>query len=78
MNRKKINRDFHGYPLHEAIAEVERIISDVRMQQTQATAEFVTGHGVIQRNILSLLESYKLSDASISMSNSGVIKVTIE
>jgi len=72
-----IKRDFHGYKLEDAVDAVHAIVGDVRTAGRTESAEFVTGHGVIQKELISLCEQYGLT-ANVSWSNSGVINVVIE
>jgi len=72
-----IKRDFHGYKLEDAIRAVDVIIGECRTKGLCTGAEFVTGHGVIQKELLALCEQYGL-DARVSWTNTGVINVTIE
>lgn len=72
-----IKRDFHGFKLEDALREVDIIIGAVRIQGQTESAEFITGHGVIQKELLALCEQHGL-ESSISWTNSGVITVTIE
>ena len=72
-----IKRDFHGVRYEEAMRTVDDIISEVRIAGKTESAEFITGHGVIQRELICLCEQYGL-DARVSWTNSGVINVTIE
>lgn len=72
-----ITQDFHGWTVEEALAEVHRVVGDVRMEETACTAEFITGHGVIQNAIMDELVLMGLSP-SIQLSNSGVVTVVIE
>ena len=73
-----MKRDYHGWRLDEAVADVERLIGEVRVNRAIVSSEFITGHGAIQKALLKLFEQYDLLDAKISLTNSGVIKVTIE
>ena len=72
-----IKRDFHGYELEDALDAVHFIIGDVRSAGRTESAEFITGHGVIQKELLALCKQYGLT-ANVSWSNTGVINVTIE
>ena len=72
-----IKRDFHGYDLEDALDAVHFIIGDVRSAGRTESAEFITGHGVIQKELLALCKQYGLT-ANVSWSNTGVINVTIE
>jgi hypothetical protein len=72
-----IKRDFHGYKVEEAVRAVEDIIGQQRIKNTVTKAEFITGHGVIQKELLALCEEYGL-EAHVSWANTGVICVTIE
>jgi len=74
-----IKEDFHGWKLEDAKQTVEQIISNVRMVGGEiVNAEFITGHGVIQTELLILLRNKYNLDARVSWSNSGVITVSIE
>lgn len=72
-----IKRDFHGYKLEDAKRAVEDIIGQCRINSGYTKAEFITGHGVIQQELLALCEDYGL-EAHVDWANSGVINVTIE
>lgn len=72
-----INRDFHGYKLEDAKCAVEDIISQCRLNHRYTKAEFITGHGIIQKELLALCEQYGL-EAHVNWANSGVINVIIE
>ncbi len=72
-----IKRDYHGYKLADALREVEVIIGEVRTAGNTQSAEFITGHGVIQEGVIAVCKQYGL-DARVSWTNSGVITLTIE
>jgi len=72
MLEKVIKRDFHGYKLEDAINAVHAIIGEIRTEGRVQPAEFITGHGVIQKELLALCEQYNL-EARVSWTNSGVI-----
>ena len=72
-----IRKDYHGYKLEEALRDFEDIIGQCRVKNAYTKAEVVTGHGVIQKEILALCEEYGL-EAHVSWANTGVICVTIE
>jgi len=72
-----IKRDFHGYKLEVALREVEVIIGEVRQRGGIENAEFITGHGIIQKELFNLCKSYGL-DTDINWVNAGVVDVTIE
>ena len=72
-----IKRDFHGYKLEDALRAAEDIIGQQRINNAVTKAEFITGHGIIQEELLALCKEYGL-EAHISWANSGVICVTIE
>ena len=72
-----IKRDFHGYKVEDATRAVEDIIGQCRIKQAHTRAEFITGHGIIQEELLALCEQYGL-DAHVDWANSGVIIVIIE
>ena len=72
-----IKRDFHGYKLEDAKRAVEDIIGQCRLKNAYTKAEFITGHGVIQKELLALCEEYGL-EAHVDWANSGVINVIIE
>ena len=72
-----IKRDFHGYKVEDAKRAVEDIIGQCRLSNGFTIAEFITGHGVIQKELLALCEEYGL-EAHVSWANTGVISVLIE
>lgn len=72
-----IKRDFHGVRYEEAMRTVDDIIAEVRIAGKTESAEFITGHGVIQRELICLCEQYGL-EASVSWHNTGVVTVIIE
>lgn len=72
-----IKKDFHGYEVEDAKRAVEDIIGQVRISDRVQNFYFITGHGVIQKELLALMEQYGLH-AQVSWSNSGVITGTIE
>ena len=74
---KMITADYHGWTVEEALTNVDRIVDRVRMEGKQIEAKFITGHGQIQREILSSLKHYGL-EPTIQLSNSGVVLVVIE
>lgn len=72
-----ITRDYHHYRLEEALADAEHVIGQVRMDNRQEQAEFVTGFGVIRQELFDLLERYSL-EPTYKLNNAGTIIVTIE
>jgi len=72
-----IRRDFHGWKLEDAVDEVHTIVGKVRLEGGTQHVSFVTGHGVIQKELLALFEQYGLT-ARVSWTNTGVITGTIE
>ena len=71
-----IKIDFHGKPLEDALLEVEKLIDGVRLNKKTEEAEFITGHGVIKKEIVKLLEGYEI-EYEIGF-NQGIIKAVIE
>jgi len=72
-----IERDFHGYKMHDAIHEVEMIIGDIRKRNVTETVRFITGIGIIQISISELLNSYHIG-FTYQLGNQGVLIATIE
>ncbi|KKM08141.1 hypothetical protein LCGC14_1726880 [marine sediment metagenome] len=72
-----ITKDYHGYPLNDAIDDLNRIIGEVRMSSRTEYAEFITGFGVIRAALHSTLKVHGL-DPSYKIGNEGIIVVTIE
>ena len=72
-----ITKDYHGYYLDEALADVERVIGRVRVAGKVEQAEFITGFGVIRTEIFNLLERYSL-EPTHKIGNEGTIIVIIE
>lgn len=71
------NRDFHGWTLDDAVQEVHNIVGEIRMKNSQANVEFITGHGIIREEIMTVLEAYDIP-AQIQWGNSGVIVALID
>jgi len=72
-----ISKDYHGYPLNDAIDDLNRIIGEVRMSRKREYAEFITGFGVIRAAFFSLLKAHGLNP-SYKIGNEGIIVVVIE
>jgi len=72
-----IKKDYHGYILKDALHDVELIIGEIRNKNISDEAEFITGHGIIKKELTNLLRDYNL-DPRIQLGNSGVIVVHIE
>lgn len=69
--------DYHGWKLEPALRDVEGLVSSIRLNGQTQQAELITGHGIIQQEVINLLESYSLKP-SIQLGNSGVVMVEIE
>lgn len=73
-----IKRDYHGFTVESALADLSYTISLVRQNRKIEDAEFITGHGIIAERIMNALRyTYKLTP-SIQIGNSGVIICIIE
>lgn len=72
-----IYRDYHHHRIDEALSDAEHVISQVRLQGNEEQAEFVTGFGVIRKELFELLERYSLQPA-YKLNNQGAIIVIIE
>jgi len=72
-----IQRDYHGWKLHDALFDVERHISVIREKRDCKDLELITGHGVIQHETVALLKRYGLNP-TIQLGNSGVVICTVE
>ena len=72
-----IKRDYHGYKLDEALNDFECIVNQVRMCGESEELTIVTGHGVIQKEIMSLCEKLRIH-ATVSWTNSGAINMFID
>ena len=72
-----ISKDYHGYPLKDAIDDLERVIGDVRLSGRSEHAEFITGYGIIRAAFHSILKVHGL-DPAYKLGNEGIIVVTIE
>ena len=69
--------DYHGWKTEAALQDLESVIGSIRKLRQTQQAEFITGHGIIQDEVLKLLKSYSL-EPSIQLGNAGVVVVTIE
>lgn len=72
-----IRRDFHGLKLDQALSEVHRFVTQIRLQKKTEELQLIVGHGIIRDKVLELLTEYNL-DPSIQLGNSGVIICTLE
>lgn len=68
--------DFHNWRHDDAIEEVHKIIGQVRLAGKTESIEFITGHGSIRNELLSVLEKYGL-EPTIKIGNSGAIIVNV-
>lgn len=69
--------DYHHFLLADALAHAERLIFVVRSERRTEDIHFITGHGVIQTELMGLLKMFGLCP-SIQLGNSGVVICTIE
>ena len=69
--------DYHHFALADALSNAERLVFVTRTKRQVIDAEFITGHGVIQTELMNLLKTLGLSP-SIQLGNSGVVVCTIE
>lgn len=69
--------DYHHFLLADALAHAERFIYVVRSEHRTEDIHFITGHGIIQLELMSLLRAFGLCP-SIQLGNSGVVICTIE
>jgi hypothetical protein len=72
-----INRDYHHHRLDEALADAERLIGSIRINNKAEQTRFITGFGVIRTELFNLLENYGL-EPTYELSNPGAILVVIE
>lgn len=72
-----ITRDYHNFTLLNALIDAERVISDIRLKQKTLDVEFITGHGIIQTELMKLLVSVGLNP-SYKLGNDGCIICIIE
>jgi len=68
--------DFHNWRHADAINEVHRVVSEVRLSNSERTVEFITGWGSIRNDLIEVLKNYGLEPHS-KFGNSGIIVVTI-
>ncbi len=69
--------DYHEYTLADALAHAERFVFVTRTKKRTMDVEFITGRGVIQRELMNLLQTMGLNP-SLKMGNDGCIICTIE
>ena len=72
-----IRRDYHGCISSEALLDVERIITQVRMRCGVEDLELIVGRGVIRTSAMALLKTYGL-EPTLQLGNDGVILCTVE
>ena len=69
--------DYHGWKTEAALQDIESVIGAIRLSGRSQQAELITGHGIIQTEVIKLLESHSL-EPSIQLGNTGVVVVVIE
>ena len=69
--------DYHGWKTEAALQDIESVIGSIRKSGQSQQAELITGHGIIQDEVLKLLKSHSL-EPSVQLGNSGVVVVVIE
>ncbi len=70
-------RDYHGWKLEDAMFDIDRCVSTIREKRDCKDIQFITGHGIIQKEALDLLKAYGLKP-TIQLGNSGVIVCMVE
>lgn len=74
---KKVDIDFHGFTLLDALNIVDAVVNKARIFDTHYDCTFVTGRGVIKKELLKVLkDTYKLKPF-IPYYNDGMILVEI-
>ena len=77
LSMERIEIDFHGYSVEEAIRTAESLVSQIRMTQQEVECTFITGKGRIRDELISIFStSYELQPF-IPMANSGVVRVLV-
>lgn len=69
--------DFHGKTLADALREVEVLINEVRLKQSSQACEFITGHGIISKELIRLLSEYQI-ECTPQLANAGILQAIIE
>ncbi len=72
-----ITKDYHGYTLNDALMDLSFLISTIRMKRDRKEVKLITGHGIIQTEVMNELRNYGLQP-TIQLGNSGVILCMIE
>ena len=70
--------DFHGKKLQHAKMVVHGIVNEVRLLNFSTEYRFITGHGIIKREIIKFLKEDYGIEAREELGNSGIIRAYIE
>jgi len=68
--------DIHGLTLYETQDLVHKIVGEVRLDNQEDWVRIITGNGVLQKEVISILESYSLKP-ELQWGNSGCVDVHI-
>ena len=74
---QKIQIDFHGINLEDAITKLQKLIDSTRLNSQSLECRLIVGHGIIRREFILLLENYDI-EYIIPNNNSGIIVAFIE
>ena len=75
-----ISIDFHGYTLEAAMIKAHDTVGQYRaaaLRHKPVDVEFITGHGIIQHELVKLLQGYGLTPRT-KLGNTGCIICEIE
>jgi hypothetical protein len=74
---KKVEIDFHGFSLLDALNIVDAVVNKARIFNTHYDCTFITGRGIIKKELLEVLKvTYKLNPF-VPFYNDGMILVEI-
>lgn len=69
--------DLHGYKLEEAINFVEKVIGEVRLKNEERVVKFITGHGVIRKELKKYFDNNDI-EYFVDWASEAVLIVTID
>jgi hypothetical protein len=69
--------DIHGMTLDQVRDLTHQVVGASRLGKEDAWVKFITGHGVCQKEVISILEDYGL-EPEIQWGNSGCVNVYVQ
>ena len=72
-----IEVDFHHYSVEDALRTVESIINYARMNSEYVSCNFITGKGLIRKELFNMLKDIYGLEPVIPMANPGMVMVDV-